>query len=1074
LYGNQILSEKTSDGTPVKLYLQEPGGDFSVAESTGNKLLLNQANAIRYQLTTDSTNRFVQYDTGLQEWRANPLSWYAANPFFGVIAEDGASGLTFSVSGISSRVLGVKHGAMELFRVATNNLSATGSSLWVHDGTSQLQAKISSGAEKVLYLGTEPSFGGSGGTTNGLGVNGSYRTDWNLINNTGIQFDISAVTNASPRLQDRDWGDVTTSGSGTAININSGVVGTVELGNAGVTYAKIQDVTAASRLLGRGSAAGSGDVEEITLGSGLTMTGTTLSASGGGSATNVAFNDLTDGFTNGWATGNPAAWQPDGTVGPTNGLNLSTINVGTIVLTNVLTVDVGGTGDSNLLSQAILVGNGTNAIRELGPVTDGLAGWSNSVASVITAGSNVTISNGVISATGGSGSGETNTASNLGTQSSTVQGLYASKSGVDLRFRSIEAGTGVTLTSNANTLAISATGGTFTISTNNIGYVERSVVLVTNTEAVGELAHYTITIPGNTLGVDGDELEIHIPGTFNAYTTGTNSAYTSRWSFDSASGGADNVHVISMASTYFTQTSTDYSLDWMLRIKRIDSNTVVTSSRHFAGPHYDSGSTNIQVSALGTGWFDFDGDLGTDPADFTFYTDIVDDTRAARLKTFGYLAHKVGSLGQSNFITSVSSDFQVSSGALSLTNTTGTGRIVRESAAGGGGNVTNLNDLSDVDAATPTTNSLLVYTGTTWTKTNSPTISGGTISFVGTNAGTIEIGDAQDTPKYVTLSVPSVVQTNYTRTLPTNALSGILALTSSGPTNTAENVVTTSAGLFGHITDETGGAGVLVGSASPAFTGDPTAPTASANDNDTSIATTAYVQAEETAMRAANYWQATNAALTALAANPQLYQATNGNLTTLSGASITGSGNFMRTRTGVARRLLIPASAFMGEASEAATANTNSWTTTTDRTRWQGWTFSQTSTNGVNVILPAPTAWNLGDVNVQILWKTDALEASTTNMWAVAVGTIGDDETGGAVLGSRVTIPDVTLNDTNKVHKTAWSSAITPGGTPAEGDALLLSVQRWPGHASDTMSINARLIAVSLEYTESTTEPTDN
>lgn len=59
---------------------------------------------------------------------------------------------------------------------------------------------------------------------------------------------------------------------------HTGDIETAQIANDAVTYPKMQNVSAASRLLGRGSAGGAGDPEELTLGTGLSMAGAVVSA----------------------------------------------------------------------------------------------------------------------------------------------------------------------------------------------------------------------------------------------------------------------------------------------------------------------------------------------------------------------------------------------------------------------------------------------------------------------------------------------------------------------------------------------------------------------------------------------------------------------------------------------------------------------------------------------------------------------------------------------------------------------------------------------------------------------------
>lgn len=64
----------------------------------------------------------------------------------------------------------------------------------------------------------------------------------------------------------------------TKIGGGVGATGALAIADHAVTYTKLQEVLVASRLLGRGSMGGGGDVQELTVGAGLTLSGTTLSA----------------------------------------------------------------------------------------------------------------------------------------------------------------------------------------------------------------------------------------------------------------------------------------------------------------------------------------------------------------------------------------------------------------------------------------------------------------------------------------------------------------------------------------------------------------------------------------------------------------------------------------------------------------------------------------------------------------------------------------------------------------------------------------------------------------------------
>jgi hypothetical protein len=159
------------------------------------------------------------------------------------------------------------------------NVSAASKLLGRGDSSAGDVEEITLGTNLTL-TGTTLSASGGSGTGDVVGPTASVDDEVALYSGvtgkllkrstgTGLARLASGVQSASELS-----GDVTTSGSNV-----------VTIANDAVTYAKQQNVSAASKLLGRGSASGSGDCEEITLGTNLSMSGTTLNASGSGGGT---------------------------------------------------------------------------------------------------------------------------------------------------------------------------------------------------------------------------------------------------------------------------------------------------------------------------------------------------------------------------------------------------------------------------------------------------------------------------------------------------------------------------------------------------------------------------------------------------------------------------------------------------------------------------------------------------------------------------------------------------------------------------------------------------------------------
>lgn len=308
-----------------------------------------------------------------------------------------------------------------------------------------------------ISLGTGLSFSGSN-----LQVTGflpTTLTSANIIvgNNLGIA---TAVAMS---------GDTTINNTG-AVTISNDAVTTAKILNSNVTYAKIQNV-AATRLLGNSTGSPAAP-EEITLGTNLSFTGTTLNAAGGGGYTYLAITLSVDTSYN-----KAALAGANYLLVQTNNTTTRILTIGTGYVANDFIVFAFADGSQGSITLSDGVNNFTNnrgntIFALFNGTTWVFQSWANAYNSGVATTSNMSIGLGASSINGGIAIGSASSASN----NSVSVGTTATGSGAN----TVRIGAGTQTGTNTGVVAI----GQGITSTNTDNVVIGRAAATTSIQAV--------------------------------------------------------------------------------------------------------------------------------------------------------------------------------------------------------------------------------------------------------------------------------------------------------------------------------------------------------------------------------------------------------------------------------------------------------------------------------------------------------------------------------------------------------------------------------------------------------------
>jgi hypothetical protein len=177
------------------------------------------------------------------------------------------------------------------------------------------------------------------------------------------------------------------------------------------------------------------------------------------------------------------------------------------------------------------------------------------------------------------------------------------------------------------------------------------------------------------------------------------------------------------------------------------------------------------------------------------------------------------------------------------------------------------------------------------------------------------------------------------------------------------------------------------------------------------------------------------------------------------GNDILNSGNLLEQGK---HTIGLPAAAWTARDTNGAESKTHEFAT--NDVNVTVFDFDSATEEAIQVAIPMPVSSDESAGLTAIIGWTETNGNSGDVVWGVSALALGDDDAIDSALGTEVTVTD-TVTAQGDLMQTAETSTITPAGTWAAGDLVLVQLARKAANGSDTLGGDARMVNVRLFYT---------